>query len=520
MTRPEIEDLWARFVAGALPEADLRELARLLETDVTLREELLADYRVDSSLRGLPSDRDDGALFVHEFLARAAAERTGSAFVRAVESRARGELPTRGLKVAVGLGLAAIAAGVVSAFVLFETRDSRQAALEQRGTMTLPVADRAARDDAPEPRAPSGAADLVRATGDVSLIVDGERQQGRAGQSAPVGSGVWTGEGSAARLQLAGGTTLEVGPETLLASVFGERVGRGGRVVLVSGVLTVGVPPRALPLLVATRHGEVTATGASFRLDASGAATKVVVLAGRARLQGRSGGEIHVEAGRQALISEGASLDTTPTRGGATTITFVVGNALLGPGDEAVRGRLEALGFNVALRTPAELETGQLQSSPLVVVSSTITSTDLRVPLRDLAVPILSWEESLLDDLAMAGARGSGLGGITRRPVAELVIKATNHPLSAGLRDTVKITTSNTPMTWGAPSPLAIWVAHWPGRPADAALFAYESGMPMLDGRPAPARRTALFLFDDTAALLTPDGWALFDAAVVWTSGR
>jgi hypothetical protein len=63
--------------------------------------------------------------------------------------------------------------------------------------------------------------------------------------------------------------------------------------------------------------------------------------------------------------------------------------------------------------------------------------------------------------------------------------------------------------------PDALKIASLEGSPEKAALFGYDRGASM-PGLVAPARRVGLFLFDTTSLQLTPEGWALFDAAVRW----
>jgi len=91
------------------------------------------------------------------------------------------------------------------------------------------------------------------------------------------------------------------------------------------------------------------------------------------------------------------------------------------------------------------------------------------------------------------------------------------HPLAAGLSGTVHVTTGISRMGWGSPGPLATWVATFPGRPDQAAVFGYERETPMFELK-APARRVGLFAAHETVPDLTAAGWALVDAAISWCS--
>jgi hypothetical protein len=73
-------------------------------------------------------------------------------------------------------------------------------------------------------------------------------------------------------------------------------------------------------------------------------------------------------------------------------------------------------------------------------------------------------------------------------------------------------------MSWGQPATASIVVARIAGNPRTA-IFAYEKGAPMV-GLTAPGRRVGFFFGDTTATAPTLQGWAFFDAAVKWGSGR
>ena len=69
------------------------------------------------------------------------------------------------------------------------------------------------------------------------------------------------------------------------------------------------------------------------------------------------------------------------------------------------------------------------------------------------------------------------------------------------------------------PNANAVTVARPVGQPSRAAIFAYEKGS-IMPGLVAPGRRVGFFLEDATAASLTTQGRALFDAAMRWVTGR
>lgn len=201
---------------------------------------------------------------------------------------------------------------------------------------------------------------------------------------------------------------------------------------------------------------------------------------------------------------------------------LVVGDRPDGGGDAAVRARLERLGFAVTLRHAKDLTPDDPRGKAVVLVSSTSRATDgfdvsahLVRALRDSEVPLLVWEPILFHRLGMIPRGENKTDWAADRGLWDVVIADPSHPLAAGLEGRVRVAEGPDQLSWGRPRGDAAKVAHLEGNPSQAAIFAYDRGATM-PGRTAPARRVGFFLFDETAARLTRDGWKLFDAAVRW----
>jgi hypothetical protein len=210
-----------------------------------------------------------------------------------------------------------------------------------------------------------------------------------------------------------------------------------------------------------------------------------------------------------------ATVNLTDNDGAALPqVLFVVGNATLGAGDSAVQNRIAGLGYSVVVKAATAAMTADATGKALVVVSSTVASTDVGSKFRTVKVPVVAWENGILDDMGMtstaAGAFGTTAG-------TSVVISAPNHPLAAGLTGTVTVVTSSDPLTWGQPNGNAFKVATLAGSSTNAPIFAYEPGASM-PGLVAPARRVGFFLGDLGATKVTAAGWSLFDAAVKWAA--
>ena len=195
---------------------------------------------------------------------------------------------------------------------------------------------------------------------------------------------------------------------------------------------------------------------------------------------------------------------------------LVAGTTSLSLADEAVRARLSDLGFEVEVVAAAAVSGSDAADKALVVVSSTVNSGQVHTKFRDVAVPVITWEAWLYDDLGLTpGGTDVGYGRIEN--VDSLVVTTPGHPLAAGLAGIVGLVPTPGFLRWGAPVAGAVVVATVNGDPSKALIFGVESGAQLL-GLTAPARRVGLPFYDDSPAVLTAEGWALFDAAVAWAT--
>ena len=226
-----------------------------------------------------------------------------------------------------------------------------------------------------------------------------------------------------------------------------------------------------------------------------------------------TGGEQIVASHVDGHAGSSASLATLP-ESPARSALFVVGNIVLGAGDQAVHDHLVADGWSVLPIDDGASSAGDAAGHDLVLISSTVQSNQVGTKFRDVAVPVLAWEPYVLDDLGMTGTT-SGLDYGSELSMTDVVIRDPSHPLSAGFDGVVTVTTAAGKLTYGRPGAGAVGVARVGSRPERLSTLAHEVGDTMA-GYVAPARRVSTFLSDTTAATLTADGWALVDAAVCW----
>lgn len=200
----------------------------------------------------------------------------------------------------------------------------------------------------------------------------------------------------------------------------------------------------------------------------------------------------------------------------AKKILFVGSTALLEARDEPLRIYLFALGHTVTVRSAAAVQANDANGQDLIIISESTESVEVNTKLRDVAVPIVTWEGWLQDDFKMTGPTTDVDYGENLKQQTIRIVDAT-HPLAAGLSGVVTTVTDNrNKFQWGRPNGNATIVAVDVNNAQHAMIYAYEQGAQMV-GLNAPARR--IFIHNATGPSLTTAGWRLFEAAVNWAVG-
>ncbi|MDB4980901.1 MAG: hypothetical protein JWM82_1653, partial [Myxococcales bacterium] len=218
------------------------------------------------------------------------------------------------------------------------------------------------------------------------------------------------------------------------------------------------------------------------------------------------------------IASCGAEPEVVAPRSSALitgTALLIVGNTKLNVGDSAVQKEVQSLGLAVVVKAAAAATTTDATGKQLVLISSTVTSGAVKTKFRSVAIPVIVWEASLLDDMGMVGS-ANGFGTVPNQRQLSMVTPAAD-PMAANLSGKPTVTSAASTFTWGKPLPTAVVVAHLASDAQKSAIFRYEKGAQMA-GLTAPARRVAFFLEDATASVLTPAGRALGDAAILWAT--
>ena len=186
--------------------------------------------------------------------------------------------------------------------------------------------------------------------------------------------------------------------------------------------------------------------------------------------------------------------------------------------DAALVTWLKGLGFRVRQVDESAPATAT-QDVDLIIVSESIDALEVANKYRATPIPLITFENDILGDLAMAGQKNHRDYGTDDDQRFVEIVNAP-HPLAAGLAAGVQnvLTDEHFKMNWGKPGLGATTIATLRGDPDKAAIFAYERGATMSGEALAPARRVSFFLWQDTFEALRPEGLALFRAAVLWAA--
>lgn len=187
--------------------------------------------------------------------------------------------------------------------------------------------------------------------------------------------------------------------------------------------------------------------------------------------------------------------------------------------DVAIQNYLQRKGYQVELLDQS-VSPNSLKNTDLVIISSTVASKNLQSGWRQLPIPLMTWENDYLDDLAMTGKRiDTDFSEVEKERYLRLVNAP--HPLSAHLSaGTHNVYKAQAPMSWGKLGLGATIIATIYGQPEKVAIWGYEKGATMDYESLAPAKRLMFFLNNETFSNLSENGLKLFDAAIQWSLNK
>ncbi len=501
-------------------EAEADSLLEALRTDPEaarlVKDQLLLDNLLSRTFS--PERRD----FTNRVLQQLRGAREANRFIEKTMSRTKRVEAGRSWRPAHWALAAAVVVGVGVTGLLVRDRQLARAP-ERRNSSTGVASDEPRELDRPR-RQPEAKVDergpRIEKVEGAAFVVGKPGVTARPGAVIQIGQAlVTTGGDSAVTLTYGEATRVRMRGNSSLVPLAANQI------FITRGRVEADVAPPDSPMIVSTPHGEVVARVSRFALSVMDRTTRLDVERGSVRFGSHRGGSAQeVAAGRYAQTTNGAEpVGGARAPGGRVALltgsdneTNVDGAGMNGS-DRAMKARLEKLGFEVAVLKQGPQVEAEARQSDLVVVSDSVSSQDFTDNwLRTLPVPLVVMEWFLFDDVGMSGPCGNNEEcGFYVSPPGHLFIKDSHHPLAAGLAGTVKFTGKWVQLNWGTPNLNAAWVANVPGFPTRATIFAYEGGAEMF-GLSAPARRVALPMRGNASAMMTDEGWMLFDAAVQW----
>jgi hypothetical protein len=555
--RGRVEELWTRFVARqVLAPAERTALAAALESDEVLRRRLIHDLQLDGVLRAAGDlERGQESVIAQIRALVTAAGRTEevvAAVRRQLEAKAaarrradRATAPGRAFRWVAGVSL--LVGSAAALLLLWPRGDNAPTppSAQQERSSRWPARGRGALRPSTvvDQRAgvPAGPRAIVARVEALEGAVyrhgpDGTR---RAAPALDVGAGDWVstaGESARARLTGPAGSQIDLAGDAVLAlsaeaPEAGDRMAASARLFLAHGRASAVLPaaPSGAGVVFTSPHAIVSGQG-TVRMDVAASFTRVEVREGRARVSalGVQRGT-DVMAGQLALVSAD-ELEPVRTQNAPREALLLVGpddtkEEPAAPGglrgsEDRMKNRLERLGFRVQVADAGALAPERAREVALLVLSSSVSSKQLKPSFAELPVPMLVLESTGFEQLGLTGSRWKrDLGPAP--PMTEILIQNPTHPLAGGMSGNVRVLNAPVGLRWAAPPPGASFIATYPGAPAQGSLmFGYERGAPMANGGTAAARRVALFFGNGRVIrALTEQGWKLFDAAALWATG-
>lgn len=208
----------------------------------------------------------------------------------------------------------------------------------------------------------------------------------------------------------------------------------------------------------------------------------------------------------------------------ATALFLVEDPAALNASEVGIVDRLEDLGFTVTTLADQGFAAPLAEGFALVVISKTISSSNIGSKLRNFGGGIVFWEDNLQQLSMFSTISNDGSEGTIwhDRGTQIRVLDTAPAELRAGLSGVIEFYTTREEIVVAPAAEIvssAVVVAEIP-ETGNKAIYVLEPGSVLADGSVTGGRRVLFGLYNDSFRILTPDGRALFDAAIEWAAGR
>ena len=199
---------------------------------------------------------------------------------------------------------------------------------------------------------------------------------------------------------------------------------------------------------------------------------------------------------------------------------LVVGNTTLSIGDQQIQSTLSFLGFGVTIRSDVAASSSDAVGKALVVVSESVTSSNVNTKFRDTSTGVLVLEPAILDDMNMTTTTNFGTVNTSQVNLVRPNASQFNFLASAiGAYGVFTTTGSSVSHGWGIPTSAALPGADNVTTPTRKHAFYYARAAIMANGFEAPGRRVSLGLTNAATPTLTALGQRLLDESILLASG-
>jgi hypothetical protein len=191
-----------------------------------------------------------------------------------------------------------------------------------------------------------------------------------------------------------------------------------------------------------------------------------------------------------------------------------VGNTSLSAGDSLMSSILQKDGFTATTRSATSAQSADASDKTVVVISESVTSTDVLTKFRDTSAGVTVNELALFDDMNMTTGSNLGISNETALDVAADVVGR-----GAGWLGVVQGTGAAASFGWGVPAASATIYASNVATPSHKLIFYYAAGSPMVNNFTAPGRRVGTCFTDAALGVASVVGQRLLEESILLAAG-
>lgn len=231
--------------------------------------------------------------------------------------------------------------------------------------------------------------------------------------------------------------------------------------------------------------------------------------------------ELQLSATDGQLTDSDTVIVSVSTPSGTPQVLMVTASSTGTSDDRGIADLLTANGYAVTIVDDNDLDTSGASVADgfdVVMITTTVNASRVGSTFTDVAVPVVTYEHLLFDDLALTGAGSANRG--EQGSYRSIDIVDPSHPIVGfNFSGEVDVYSSLTRVSYGVPGPGADIVALRRNHDERSVLFTYDAGAELIGGEPAPAPRAGLFLTAAGDSRLNEVGEQLLLNTVGWAVG-